>query len=127
MRPKDQGTWYETYNHKRNQQQGHNSLKLAEGGMYDAGDVAIELADGGDWLIQECRWRQAMGIHRALEKAERKAAAADLPFIPVGAVLFWKRTVLTEGNVRRSAVGVPEVVVMSPETFFMLIGGDDDG
>jgi len=109
-RNKDRGTFWETRTVKDLESWGVRAKRLKEGGMYDEGD--IELIDLG--LIVEARWRQAMGPHRALEKARAKAWAAGHG----DAVIRWKRTMPTGTGGPRQPVGertvwiVPDPVMM---------------
>jgi len=119
-RPKRQGTAYETHTIKRHQHHGLKAYRIAEGGPTDAGDLALELPDG-TWLVAECKARAALNPHTALAKADTKTLQADLPFLPLGTVLFHKRLTRKDGQTRRTPDGVREIVSMTPELFYMLI------
>ncbi len=94
--------------------------RLSEGGSKDPGDVAIETWEG-DVYVVEAKHRERLNIHKALAKHLGKVERATLPVVPAGAALQWKRTVLKEGNVRRSADGLPEVFVLTPDEYLDLI------
>ena len=119
MKPKDQGTRFETEIVTAATQAGHKAWRLAEGGPHDIGDVAIETTDG-DVYVVECKHRERLGVHQALGKTLVKAGKEDGPFLVSGAALVWKRSVLKEGNERRSSEGV--VVCVSLGEWLELIG-----
>jgi len=119
MRPRDAGTRWETALTRRL----HDSWRLAEGGLHDAGDLAWRLPTG-DIVVVEAKRRQNLSVHTALAKAKAKSKGADLPFVPLATVLIWDRPVLKEGNERRSRAGEP-VVVVGLDDFVTLIGGED--
>ena len=137
MRPKDQGTRLETAIVERCKAAGLTARRLAEGGVRDGGDIEVWTNAQGPWgsqvgghrevdcLVIEAKARQQGNVTRWLAKAKKKAANADLPFIPAGVVVWWKRVVPRKGAAVRVADGEREVVVMDVETFLMLLGGRD--
>jgi len=86
------------------------AVRLAEHGQNDAGDLAI-LLNGEEAIIVEAKRRQQLSAHAALAKAKAKAGKADLPWSVLCTIVVWDRPVLKEGNVRRSRVGEPVVIV----------------
>ena len=94
--------------------------RLAEGGSNDPGDIVIRTIDGDHYVI-EMKHRERLNVHKALEKHLGKVEKADYPFGVTGSALQWKRTVLKPGNVRRSADGLPEVFVLTPDEYLDLI------
>lgn len=118
---KAQGTRYETNIVNTTRNHGLQARRLAETGTNDAGDILIETGTY-DHFVVEAKHRDRLAIHDALAKAERKAMMSpDLNVIPLGAVVWWKRTARQEGKKRRVPMG--EVVVMSPELFLELLTG----
>lgn len=109
-RSKDLGTAWESTVVKQAQAAGLVAERLAEGGQYDRGDVRV--FTDHEWII-ECRNRQQMSIHEALEKALHKSGT------PHTAVI-WRRMKRKDGNTNRTQVGVP-IVAMTLETFFELL------
>lgn len=102
---------------------GYPVLDLAEGGGYDPGDWAFQLPTG-DWLIVESKAaaKLPMSIHGIIGKARRKADRANLPIVPFGVVLHWKRLVKNKNGRRVRPEGhVRTTVSMSEETFFDLL------
>ena len=94
--------------------------RLAEGGSNDPGDIAIETI-GGDTYVIEAKWRERLNIHKALEAHIRKVERADHPFVVAGTALQWKRTVLKDGNERRSAEGIPQLFCVTADEWLDLI------
>ena len=119
MRPKDQGTRFETEIVNAAHDAGLRAWRLAEGGSHDIGDVAIETTDGDTYVV-ECKHRERLGVHQALGKTLAKADKEDGPFLVSGTALVWKRSVLREGNERRTSEGV--VVCVSLGEWLELIG-----
>jgi hypothetical protein len=120
MRPKDQGTRWETEVVDKVEAAGFLAWRLAEGGSGDPGDVAMVVASGDTWVL-ECKHRQNLPIHEALHKAQGKAAKADLPFMADGVAVVWKRTLPNPDGGRRIPQGV--VVVLGMDDFLRLLGG----
>lgn len=123
------GSEYERFCRARTADRGLEVLDLAEGGMYDPGDWAFELPTG-DWLIAESKAAAKLSHspHNVLAKAIRKASTSDLPFAPLGAVLFWKRLVKNDNGRRVKPAGdESEVVIMSTDLFYDLISLIDEG
>ena len=91
---------------------GYKVETLAEGGMYDEGDLRLFI---NQWeLTIECKDSAALNIHDTVVKANRKA--------PLGtAVVWWKRTKKVPGNKIRTQVGRP-IVCMSEELFLEFLG-----
>ncbi len=113
-RPKDQGTRLETAIVNELVDRGHKAARLAEGGSNDLGDIMVELANY-DGLVIEAKARQALGIHAAVAKADRKAGAFP-------AVVWWKRLIKpADGGRRRAVDGQAEIVAMSKDTFVWLL------
>jgi hypothetical protein len=121
LRPKDQGTRFETEIARLVSIVGE-SWRLAEGGSGDPGDVALR-TDAGDHWVLECKHRQNLPIHEALKKAQQKALYADLPFMVDGVAVVWKRTLPNPDGGRRIPQGV--VVVLGMDDFLRLLGGSD--
>ena len=107
---KRQGTSWEQEIIARAQAEGLEAWPLARRGPSDPGDVVIR-SSSGDCVVVEARDRQRMSVHPELAEAKGQTARADLPFIPWMTVIAWKRLGLKEGNVRRSQVGEPVVVL----------------
>lgn len=120
-RSKAQGTRYETAVVRRVRSwlsswgdDGVSARRLAEGGADDEGDVEASLF--GARVVMECKARQVLNVQATLAKAQGKAGVG----VPV--VLWWKRLVRGSSTARRSPVdGVPEVVVLTPDTLFHLL------
>ena len=106
---KQLGTAWETEIVRVAQAHGLKAWRLAEGGPNDAGDIAIETKDG-DVYVCEAKCRTNLNIHETLDKATVKAENADLPFVPAGVAVAWKRLVNTGGR-RRVQAGPPVVAV----------------
>ena len=117
-RSKAQGTRFESYLIAHKLRTG-NAWRLAEGGEHDAGDITWRLPSG-DHVVIEAKRRENLPVHAALAKAKGKVAAADLPFIPLLTVVVWDRPALKAGNVRRSRVGEP-VVIVGLDDFIKLV------
>lgn len=113
MKPKRQGTAYETEVVNYLSSRGFPAARLAEGGRRDRGDIGFD-ADGEAWIV-ECKARERLSLHQAVAKAESKAGADPV-------VVFWRRLVSSEGGKRRKPNGVREVVAMTPEVFIRLLG-----
>lgn len=122
MKPKDQGTRYETAIVQEATRHGLTAGRIAEGGRWDAGDVFLVDEYGDHWII-EAKARAALNPHKELAKAKAKTSKANLPFFTTDTVLFWKRLTRKEGNERRTPDGEPEIVCMTPDTFFALLKG----
>ena len=105
---KAQGSVWELWIRRKLEASGLKNLKLGEGGIYDPGDTLIPSLD----LVVEARDRGVMNVHEAVRIADHKAKAQGY----MGAVVFWKRKAVKEGNIRRSTVGVP-VVAMPIDLF----------
>ena len=105
---KQQGTGFERWVLRFLQSFGLTVRRLAEGGRFDPGDLELTIGNT-TWHI-ECRFRQRMTVHAALDKARQKANLGPT-------ALFWKRLVPVEGKARRQAVGVSTVVVLTPEDY----------
>jgi hypothetical protein len=125
MRPRDQGTRFESWLVKRFREAGLSAGRLPEGGSRDAGDVIVELPSG-DSVIMEAKARANLNPHVALAKARIKAAKADLDVLPWLTVLAWKRLTRKEGNVRRTPSGEPVIVSMTFDDFLELLRGERD-
>ena len=94
--------------------------RLAEGGSNDPGDIAVETIDG-DVYVVEAKHRERLPVHRTLKAVLDKIEKADLPFVPAGGALQWKRSVLKDGNDVRSADGMSEVMVIPVDEWLDLI------
>jgi hypothetical protein len=121
MRPKDQGTKAETdvvrHCHLHNLQ----AWRLAEGGIKDAGDVAVKTRDGDHWIL-EVKHREALSPHQTLRLACNKVEKADLPFAVAGTALVWKRSTSRGEGKRRVPQGT--VVVLTLSDFLNLLHSD---
>lgn len=115
-RPKDLGTRHETRVVRACQDAGLIAERLAEAGVNDLGDVRIICANDQTWIL-ECKDRQNLPIHKALDKALRKSMT------PRTAVV-WRRMVRREGNTNRTQEG-PVVVALTLEAFIELLGGTE--
>jgi len=122
MKPKDQGTRYETAIVQEATRRAVAASRIAEGGRWDAGDILLVDGCGDHWIV-EAKARAALNPHKELAKAKAKTRKANLPFFTVDTVLFWKRLTRKEGNERRTPDGEPEIVCMTPDTFFALLEG----
>lgn len=110
---KAQGTRYENQVRDFFKSLGYPAERIAEGGSLDEGDVAVSFY--GSKLVAECKARQNLNVQLTIGKALKKAGHDRT-------VVFWKRLVRTEGASRRTVVaGVAEVVIMTPETFKLII------
>ena len=89
---KDQGTRFESAVVTAAQEHGIPAVRLAEGGGYDLGDVALDLGQG-----------------------------TGLPTAGRWVVLAWKRLVKRRGKRRRSPDGVRDVAVMPLEQALLLL------
>ena len=113
-RPKQQGTRLEPAIVNELKDVGLYAVRLPEGGSNDRGDILVELGDDTE-LVVEAKARQALGIHAAVAKADRKAGAFP-------AVVWWKRLIKpADGGRRRAVDGQAEVVAMSKDTFVWLL------
>ncbi len=117
MKPKDQGTRNETRLVRIAKDAGLKAWRLAEGGINDAGDVAIETKDGDTYVV-ECKHRQQLAVHREYEKAATKAEGMEYPFVAAGVALQWRRPFIVEGSTRRRN---EEVMVISVAEYLELI------
>ena len=77
-------------------------VRLVEGGAYDRGDLAFRIGD--QEFVVECRDRETMQVHKATEKARRKASPATV-------FVAWKRKRLEPGNTVRTQVGQPVAIL----------------
>lgn len=117
MRPRDQGTKWETEIVNRAQDMGLAASRIAEGGIYDRGDIEIwgdSKLGGGYWIV-EAKDRANLNIHLALSKARLKAHRLE-------SVVAWKRRIRKGQNVNRTQDGEP-IVAMTLDLFLELIGG----
>ena len=120
MRPKDQGTAFETELVKKFRNAGLQSRRLPEGGIYDEGDILLFDRRGGDYLI-EAKARAAGNPHRWLHAAKEKASNGQV--YPVA--LIWKRlTRKTPDQQRRTPDGERVIVCIDLDTFIRLLGGE---
>ena len=118
MRPKDQGTRLETWLKLEAQRWGLTAERLAEGGRYDLGDV--EILTSRRWIV-ECKDRQQLSIHEALQAATVKAQPSGSQVAVV-----WKRMKRKSGNQRRYQVGGEPIVAMSVPAFLALLKADTE-
>ena len=106
-KPKRQGTAWEGQVRDRLHTVGIEAKRLAEGGSKDEGDIEFWL-NGEHWIVESKRRQNYQG-HKGLAAAKRKAYDyADADRVAVA----WKRTILKEGNVKRSADGEPVIVIL---------------
>lgn len=111
---KAQGTAFETWICKALNSLGITANRLAEGGMYDEGDVAAHLSEDARWII-ECKATANLNIQKILGKARRKANGAPV-------ILVWKRLVKTSTSKTRQPVDGERIVVcLSWEDFVRLL------
>jgi hypothetical protein len=87
-------------------------VRLAEGGTYDRGDLALHVGD--QEIVIEARDRSSMQVHTATEKARQKAGPEAV------AVVAWKRKIKKPGNERRSQVGRPVAVLDLADLIWLL-------
>lgn len=85
--------------------------RLVEGGAYDRGDLA--LAVGELDLVVECRDRETMQVHTALDKARRKAPDSIV-------FVAWKRKKRQPGNQVRTQVGPPVAILALEDLMYLL-------
>lgn len=111
---KRQGTAWESAVVDTLKAAGWDASRLAEGGIRDVGDIYATDPYGHQWVI-EAKHRERLNPHRALAAAKAKVAASE--FADCRVAVWWKRTVLKDGNSRRTADGEPVVVVCDPATF----------
>ena len=100
---------------------GLKAWRLAEHGQHDLGDLVVVTGDG-DHIILEAKCRGALPVHVAVAKARGKARHPSAAFLPLMAVVVWKRLQTVIGNERRRQPA-PPVVVMDLDDFWTLIGG----
>ncbi len=112
MRPKDQGTRFESQLVRLATDYGLEAERLAEGGQNDLGDLRIE-----GWII-EAKHRANLNIHDALRKALKKSGNRRT-------VVAWKRLVRRGGNTRRAPAGEPVIVAMALGTFLDLLAAQN--
>ncbi len=100
---KDQGTRWETeFRRTLEAELRVPVIRLVEGGVYDRGDLALII--GGQEYVVECRDRETMQVHKASQKAARKAQPAKI-------FVAWKRKKLQPGNTVRTQVGQPVAIL----------------
>ena len=109
-RPKDLGTKLETFCVRRAQHHGLIAERLAEGAVYDRGDIRI-LTDR-EW-VGEVKDRMSLNLPAALEKAIGKSGSADT-------FVVWRKMVRRNGNTNRTQDG-PVVVAMTLDRFLELL------
>lgn len=114
---KAQGTAFETWTRRALNAIGIEARRLAEGGVYDEGDVEANLEPDQRWVL-ECKARSSLNIQETLGKARRKADGHPV-------ILVWKRLVRVPGKKNRQPVaGERVVVVLAWEDFVRLIKPD---
>jgi len=118
---KRQGTSWERDLESQAHDHGLLAWRLAEHGQHDLGDLVVVTADG-DHIILEAKCRQALPAHTAVAKAKVKARHPSAEFLPLTAVVVWKRLQATSVD-RRRRQPAPPVVVMDLDDFWTLIGG----
>lgn len=104
---KAQGTRHESWVRDQLKDLGLYARRLAEGGVYDEGDVEV-LIDGVRWIV-EAKATQALNVQKTLAKARTKARVFG-PDTPVAVV--WKRLVKVPGKQTRQPVDGERVVVI---------------
>lgn len=114
-RSKDLGTRFETFVVRQAQAAGLIAERLAEGGAQDRGDVRV-LTDT-EWVL-ECKDRERLNIHQALEKALAKSATPDT-------AVAWRRFYRKKGNTNRTQDG-PVIVAVTLERFLELLVVESD-
>lgn len=110
--PKQLGTAHETRTVRACQDAGLVAERIPEGGTKDLGDVRVYAEH--EWTL-ECKDRERLNIHQALEKAQQKAGTPHVAVV-------WRRMTRKEGNVRRTQDG-PIVVAIDLERFLELLEG----
>lgn len=103
MKPKDQGTRWETMLVRTARTYGLDAERLPESGVNDEGDLRIN-----HWIV-EAKHRRQLNIHDALHKAQLKAGDSR------PAAVAWKRRVDTNRH--------PIIIAMSLHDFLELLGG----
>lgn len=86
--------------------------RLAEEGIHDEGDLEFEIA--GQRFVVECRDRETMQAHTAVQAARTKAGQA-LSFVA------WKRKRKVPGRTNRVQVGRP-IAIMDLQDLITVIG-----
>jgi len=121
VRPKDQGTRWETAIVDAAKAHGCDAWRLAPAGARDVGDVVVRTPDGDHYIVQ-AKDRQALNIHECLgELLGRVSERPDEPFAVTGVGVAWKRMLkLRDGELRRRRAG-PPVVAVSLEEWLELI------
>ena len=109
-RPKQLGTAFETRTVRRAQDKGLVAERIAEGGAQDLGDVRVYTDP--EWVL-ECKDRQQLNVHQALEKAQLKSGTRRTAVV-------WRRMVRKKGNTNRTQQG-PIVAVVELDVFLELL------
>jgi Holliday junction resolvase len=107
---KQQGTAWERAAKHTLETAGWTVTRLAEGGIYDAGDLHATDPTGGLWIV-ECKHRERLNLTQAVAHARSKALRE---FPDAAVAVWWKRTVKQPGNTRRTADGEPSIVASAP-------------
>jgi len=118
MKPRDQGTRAETEVVRRCHLRKLQAWRLAEGGIRDAGDVAVRTGSG-DHVVLEVKHRENLSAHQALHTATEKTVKADLPFAPLLTAVVWKRSTSRGEGKRRAPQGT--VVILTLDDFLGLL------
>lgn len=124
MRPKDQGTAFESAIVLAARGFGLIARRLAEGGSGDEGDVEVHDGCGRRWVI-ECKARSSLALHTAFAKSAGKVPSGD------GHALMWKRLVWPSRApgepkpARRVAAG-PALVSLTVPEFLTLLANQRD-
>ena len=109
---KAQGTKWETYIVAQLNKRFMRGRRLPELGANDEGDIEFFDSHGKRWVI-EAKATQTLNVTRVLGKAREKSRG-DFT------VLFWKRLVKTDKQIRQ-ADGEKEVVVMRMVDFLYIV------
>ena len=115
MRPKDQGTRWESAIVTSAMAFGIDARRIAEGGQNDLGDIQLDVPNGDIWIL-EAKHRTNLNTHQTLRAAKKKAPAY------ANVAVIWKKSVRKAGNQNRTPDGEPSVVILDLPTFLTLIG-----
>ena len=120
MKPRDQGTRWESAIVEAAEEWGCKAYRLAPSGTKDLADILIETPNGDTFLVS-AKDRQQLNIHAELGKLLGRVDKADLGCAVAGVGVAWKRMVPGEG-VRRVRAGPPLVAVSLNEWLALITG-----
>ena len=116
-RQKAQGTAFETWLVEDLKERGWSANRIAEGGIFDIGDVEARDWAGWNWIF-EAKARERLNIPREVAKAKAKVGTAAT------SVLVWKRLAKRKSeNGPRQPDGARVIVAMDWDTFTSILGG----